>query len=838
MKPPRFPSVWVSFAMILAAACGGQGDDASSQPAPEGPRVPLDRKSPWPKFRGNAAQDGASAVRPTQTGGKLWDYRTGKGIFSSPVVGADGTIYVGSADRTFYALAPDGTLRWKHQTGEIIDSSGLLDDRGRVYFGSGDGRLRALDAATGAEVWSFTADDPKTNQAFINWFEGNVAIGPDGTLYVPNDNFFVYAIDRDTGAVRWRFKMPDQTWSLPAVDAATGALFVGNNNLLPALGKNTFGLGADGQVSWSIGTLGTIAASPMLTPDGKVVVGGFDGYVRAYAKSTGDQLWEFATRDHVYASPARLPDGTIVQASADGTVYGLDPDTGTRRWAFDTAEPIRSSPAVDGDGNVYFGSGEGRLFVLDAKGALRWSMRLVDEERNDLNASPALGVDAVYLAGESGQIFSVPYDYCLRPEGRADARCTVGDAGTHGESLPADGATLAFTTRFGAPLAAPPQTLDANQPITLSLFVRKNGDTVQALLDAAVAVEVVPKTEVVTEISGDGKFVTITPKTLFPSGPVSVHVSGKYLVDLDRKGLRLSGGKVGGQVETSLSLTVPAPDPKALPLPVPSAPGEPTALWEISRLAIPLPTVMPSYNQIGFDSLHYLVSIVEAKDGKGVAFMAGARLPETGDAAVIDPTTRGLFPLRFRHDGGLVSLINDDGLSVEVMSFSLPFQSFRIATRLDAHGDAVDSASLSGGTVCGGVPFYGPFLQTLGLCNPQSDVIRVYGGARFRRHGDGVLGAPAGLGDVSFSVDAGGMTATLAGSSLKLAEHVTTVLVVDAATGDPVTLSYGLETTRTAGPSGELASVRVPLGQKKLPKSVRAYLMVDTYPAARATLTP
>ena len=27
--------------------------------------------------------------------------------------------------------------------------------------------------------------------------------GPDGLLYVPNDNFFVYALDRDTGEVSW-----------------------------------------------------------------------------------------------------------------------------------------------------------------------------------------------------------------------------------------------------------------------------------------------------------------------------------------------------------------------------------------------------------------------------------------------------------------------------------------------------------------------------------------------------------------------------------------------------------------------------------------------------------
>jgi len=68
------------------------------------------------------------------------------------------------------------------------------------------------------------------------------------------------------------------------------------------------------------------------------------------------------------------------------------------------------------------GSGEGRLFVLNADGTLRWAMRLIDDRRNDLSSSPALGRDAIYIAGQSGAIFSVPYDYCLRDEAQTDER--------------------------------------------------------------------------------------------------------------------------------------------------------------------------------------------------------------------------------------------------------------------------------------------------------------------------------------------------------------------------------------------------------------------------------
>ena len=48
------------------------------------PSAPLESGSPWPKFRAGAAQDGASpiGVRAHATGGALWSFRTGKGIFS------------------------------------------------------------------------------------------------------------------------------------------------------------------------------------------------------------------------------------------------------------------------------------------------------------------------------------------------------------------------------------------------------------------------------------------------------------------------------------------------------------------------------------------------------------------------------------------------------------------------------------------------------------------------------------------------------------------------------------------------------------------------------------
>lgn len=819
--------------MLVARFMPACVDDAAPAPAP---RVPYAPGAPWPKFRGNAAQDALSTVRPTATDGALWTFRTGKGVFSSPIVGADETVYVGSADRNFYALRPDGTERWHFATGEIIDSSGLLDDRGRVYVGSGDGHLYSLDAATGARGWTFEAEDPMDTRAFIRWFEGNVAMGPSGDLFVPNDNFRIYRIDRTTGTRVWSFATRDQTWSLPAIDAATGELFVGNNNLLTLLGPNTFAISAAGRELWHQATNGTIAASPMLTPDGLVVVGGFDGYVRAYDRADGTLRWQFGAHDHIYASPARLPDGTVIQPAADGTVYALNPRDGTLRWAYDTREAIRSSPAVDADGNVYVGGGDGRLYVIRADGTLRWSMQLITDERHNLNASPALGRRGVYIGGESGEVFGVPYDYCLRAPGLTDPRCDRGP----GENLPRDGVTLAFTTPTGVPLAAPPSEVDPHGAMAFSLFVRADGDTRLALIDTqSLRVDVAPAAEVDVRVSGDRRFFTVTPRTRLTGdalGHVRLTVSGNYLVDPMREGLRFTGGTLGGSLAAAFDFTLRPDRAGPLPLPVPSAPGDPSGVWELYRLAAPLPTILPSYNQIGFDSLHYLVGLVEGDAAHAVGWLDGAMLTADGQT-VIDPATRAVFPVEITDQGGFVTVSNQNSLSLDVMNFRLPFETFRLTARVDAQGNTLATPTLSVTTVCGNIMLYGQFLRTLGFCNPDDDRLTAFGAALLRPHRGGTQSAPVGVGAVTFTADAMGVTAAVQGSTVRVAEHAIGLLAIDATTGRPVSLDYGPQTTATADAQGALREVRVLFQGRVVPRSLRVYLMVDTYPAARGAVT-
>ena len=80
---------------------------------------------------------------------KLWEFETGANIYSTPAIGVDGVLYVGSDDTNFFALdAKTGKEKWSLKTGGKVDSSPLVGSDGTVYFGSWDGKVYAVKGSS------------------------------------------------------------------------------------------------------------------------------------------------------------------------------------------------------------------------------------------------------------------------------------------------------------------------------------------------------------------------------------------------------------------------------------------------------------------------------------------------------------------------------------------------------------------------------------------------------------------------------------------------------------------------------------------------------------------
>ncbi|MEI6293349.1 MAG: PKD domain-containing protein, partial [Methanomicrobiales archaeon] len=102
-------------------------------------------------------------------------------VSSSPAV-ENGVVYFGSYDNNTYALnAETGAFLWSYTTGSRISSSPAIAN-GVIYVGSQDNNLYALDAETGAFLWDYTTGGVVTSSPAVE--NGVVYFGSrDKNLY-------------------------------------------------------------------------------------------------------------------------------------------------------------------------------------------------------------------------------------------------------------------------------------------------------------------------------------------------------------------------------------------------------------------------------------------------------------------------------------------------------------------------------------------------------------------------------------------------------------------------------------------------------------------------------
>ncbi|HTX92177.1 MAG TPA: PQQ-binding-like beta-propeller repeat protein [Anaerolineales bacterium] len=829
---------------------------------PNGYDVPVQADSPWPTFRRDEHNTADSPLPAVYGNDKPWFFQTEKGIFSTPVIDGNGAIYFGSADHFFYALNPDGTLKWKYETGEIIDSAGALTapdpatGAPTITFISGDGKMyhfRTDDVpADGRSLWTYEAQ-LRPGISYNRWFEGNVAVGYDGTLYSGNTNFLYYAINPD-GTLKWTYATGSNNWSQAAF-GSDGTIFWGSND--------TYLRGVDpgGRQLWKKMTLGFVAASAAVGSDGTVYMGSFDSNLYALDPQTGAVRWKFPTNDHIYASVALASvagrTSAIYLASADGTLYALNTD-GTLKWKYDTGDVIRSSPVIgktaDGSGDiVYFGAGNGRLYALNADGTLRWSFDTTSTEaeladRNDLNGSPALGKTGIYIGGEHGQLWYVPYDYCLNATD--DTRCSTA------QSLPQDFTGLYYVTPGGNTEAAFPDSLPASTMLTLRLVVRQNGATVNARLcnnpvgcpKDSLVVSFDPTVPFDVQHSADGKYIYIRPQEfLAPDRTYTISVSGNYYTGGWRLGNLTLGGSRAGSFDGQFSFK--AQDSGArLPLTIGS---DSVSALEWTRLAAPIPSMLPSLNQIGFDYMDWLMApvVVTPPDANGqgnfVLWAIGAKR-QTDGTLVPDPASDFAIPLSGRYQGGDF-VLTDRNFPMAITGIQIPFNLFELRGQLRADGVTLHPAAYAD-TQALSIPTFGPYLVVAGLANNWYQKLLVAGTYITRPYDGAANHAPLAVlaKDVTFTPptdkQAGQVVATLSvlpGNSYPTDGHRAAILLVDPATSGAVFMDYHANLSVQADADGNLASVTLALPKgMSLPAQLRAYVILDVFPAFSKDLLP
>ena len=203
---------------------------------------------------------------------------------------------------------------------------------------------------------------------------------------------------------------------------------------------------------------------------------------------------------------------------------------------------MRSSPvlgrAPNGDGEiVYVGSSNGKLYALDAAtGTRRWSFDTTPKgaalrDRNDLNGSPALGKRGVYIGGEHGRVWFVPYDYCRKHD---DARCDTDPGQEFADDLDhVFPVTPGGTTKQGGSEKVPAATVLGTRLVVRAGRLDRNARMLGApSSDSLVSAD--PPFDFQTQLSGDGHYLFIRPDGfLDPDTDYRVRVHGDWAAPPD-----------------------------------------------------------------------------------------------------------------------------------------------------------------------------------------------------------------------------------------------------------------------------------------------------------------
>ncbi|MGI8562023.1 MAG: PQQ-binding-like beta-propeller repeat protein [Candidatus Dormibacter sp.] len=416
----------------------------------------------WPTYLHDPQRTGASAETTLGPGnvaqlGRSWALKTGGPIAASATIVA-GTAYVGSWDGFEYAVdAATGAIKWKAFLGTTTGGAGCFPRtagvssaptvlNGVVYLGGGDSNWYALDANTGAVLWTVPTGDNSAAGGHYNWaspllYNGYAYVGISSLGDCPLVQGQLLQVNLTTHQVVNTFNAapPGQTgggiWTTPVVDPATNTIFVTtgttsgfNEPLAQAMvSLDATSLAVKGY--WTVppaqtGVDSDWGTSPILFADaaGHPLVAGINkgGWAYGFNRNniSAGPVWQQQIAKGGTCSPcgdASVSSGafgngllyfaggntTINGVGTPGFVRALDPATGRFVWEHPTAAPVVPALAY-ANGMVIAGAGA-TLEVLDAASGTRLYSYTTGAV---IYGSPSVSTGRIFLGSTDGNEYA------------------------------------------------------------------------------------------------------------------------------------------------------------------------------------------------------------------------------------------------------------------------------------------------------------------------------------------------------------------------------------------------------------------------------------------------
>ena len=289
----------------------------------------------WPQPNGDL--HGARAVESTRIStasvGELrvrWRFLLSAGspygsFASTPLVVGD-TVYVQDLSSSVHALdARTGRPRWTLRQRAPNDGPNGLAVAGARVFGATDTSVFALDRRTGRRLWARRLTNEREQFVNIAPLAARGLVFTSTVGYPPGGRGALYALEQQTGRIRWRFDTIRHPWRYPSAGGG-GAWF-------------TPSLASDGRLYVGTANPGPWGGSPT-RPNGGMYPGPalYTTALLALAARTGRLLWfdqvtKHDVRDYDFQASPIVVGRTVYGAGKAGRVIAWDRISGRRLWA-------------------------------------------------------------------------------------------------------------------------------------------------------------------------------------------------------------------------------------------------------------------------------------------------------------------------------------------------------------------------------------------------------------------------------------------------------------------------------------------------------------------------
>jgi len=204
--------------------------------------------------------DSTLFARDISSGDLVWTYTTGSYINGSPAITESGRTVLGSCDANAHVIDTQTGNSLALINAEVYVPSSIPVYEDSAYVGNHEGSFFGIDLAKEERMWEF-------REARDSYMASSAVT--ESTVFAPNQDGFLYALNRLTGELKWSLRMGTSLDGSPVV--------VGDTVVVASYGGVLYGVNTEtGEERWQYDLGGRVSGSPAVA-DNKLLIGDENG---------------------------------------------------------------------------------------------------------------------------------------------------------------------------------------------------------------------------------------------------------------------------------------------------------------------------------------------------------------------------------------------------------------------------------------------------------------------------------------------------------------------------------------------------------------------------------